>query len=151
MISVALVPAAAFAGLPGEALQIRARQPAAHEPRVRLLSDGEAWRVLPAAEQGGGQPLPTWARALARSLPRTTAAMLELDRLQRTQSPLGPLLRGKMRWIAADANRCDYSRVTAAADLQAGRTRSTADQGSRGRPLAIARCRSGRRWRSPGR
>jgi hypothetical protein len=44
--------------------------------------------------------------------------MLDLDRLQRTQSALGPLLRGKMRWIAANANRCDYSRVTAEADLR---------------------------------
>ena len=44
--------------------------------------------------------------------------MLELDRLHRTQSPLGPQLRGKMRWIAADANRCAYSRATAAADLK---------------------------------
>ena len=28
------------------------------------------------------------------------------------RSPLGPLLRGKMRWVAADANRCDYARPT---------------------------------------
>ena len=50
--------------------------------------------------------------------------MLELDRLHRTRSPLGPMLRGKMRWVAADANRCDYAapppRPTSAA--RAGRS-----------------------------
>jgi len=86
--------------------------------RVPLLSDEEAWKRLPAVESGGGQPLPAWARALAASLPRTTAAMLDLDRLHRTRSPLDPLLRGKMRWVAADANRCAYSRAYAAADLR---------------------------------
>ncbi len=118
VMSAALLPAAAFAGLPGDSPPDSRSPTRAHNPRIRLLGDAEAWRILPAAEQGSGQPLPTWARALARSLPRTTAAMLELDRLQRTQSALGPLLRGKMRWIAADANQCDYSRATAAADLQ---------------------------------
>src|SRR5262249_47425682 len=57
-------------------------------------------------------------RATARDLPRTTAAMLELDRLTRTRTPLGPSLRGKMRWVAADANRCEYTRATAEADLR---------------------------------
>jgi alkylhydroperoxidase family enzyme/thiol-disulfide isomerase/thioredoxin len=89
-----------------------------HQARVSLLDDADAWRRLPRAKLGAGQPLPTWARALARALPRTTAAMLELDRLHRTQSPLGPALRGKMRWIAADANRCAYARVYAEADLR---------------------------------
>lgn len=86
--------------------------------RVPLPSDAEAWTLLPTAEQGSGQPLPAWARAFARSLPRTTAAMIDLDRIQRTRSPLGPLLRGKMRWVAADANRCAYGRATAEADLR---------------------------------
>jgi hypothetical protein len=44
--------------------------------------------------------------------------MLELDLLHRACSPLGTLLSGKLRWIAADANRCAYSRATAAADLR---------------------------------
>src|SRR4051812_46080071 len=86
--------------------------------RVPLLSDAEAWKALPPSTRGAGQPLPGWARAFARSLPRTTAAMLELDRIQRTRSPLGPILRGKLRWVAADANRCGYSRATAEADLR---------------------------------
>jgi alkylhydroperoxidase family enzyme len=89
-----------------------------HRARVPLPESAETWGFLPPAEQGDGQPLPTWARALARSLPRTTAAMLELDRVHRMKSPLGPLLRGKVRWVAARANRCDYSLVTAEADLR---------------------------------
>ena len=44
--------------------------------------------------------------------------MLDLDRLHRTESPLGPTLRGKMRWVIADANRCEYSKAYAAADLR---------------------------------
>jgi len=85
---------------------------------VPLLSDEDAWKRLPAVISGGGQRLPTWARALAGSLPRTTAAMLNLDRIHRTRSPLGPLLRGKMRWIAARANHCEYSMAYALADLR---------------------------------
>lgn len=92
--------------------------PAKAEPRVPLLDGKEAWKRLPPAEQGAGQPLPVWARALAESLPCTTAAMLELDYLQRAQSPLNAKLRGRMRWVAAHANRCSYSEAYAAADLR---------------------------------
>jgi hypothetical protein len=90
---------------------------AADSPFPRL-SNEEAWAALPQTELGGGGPLPNWARATARLLPRTTASMLDLDRIHRTKSPLGPVLRGKMRWVAADANRCEYSRRTAEADLR---------------------------------
>jgi alkylhydroperoxidase family enzyme len=82
------------------------------------LSDEDAWRFLPKAEQGAGQPLPSWARVLAPSLPRTTAAMLDLDRCHRASSPLGPILAGKLRWVAAHANRCGYSMAYAEADLR---------------------------------
>lgn len=99
-------------------LQHEAAQAGEPKANVSMLDDAEAWRLLPRAEMGGGQPLPNWARALARSLPRTTAAMLDLDRLHRTRSPLGLVLRGKMRWAAADANRCGYSRAYAEADLR---------------------------------
>jgi hypothetical protein len=44
--------------------------------------------------------------------------MIDLDRLHRTKSPLGPVLRGKMRWVAADANHCEYARATTEADLR---------------------------------
>ena len=54
---------------------------------------------------------------MAASLPRTAAAMLDLDRAQRTRSPLDPVLRAKMRWVIAHANRCAYSEAYALADL----------------------------------
>jgi alkylhydroperoxidase family enzyme len=102
-----------LAALPGRAADQNHRESA-----WPLLSDAEAWKVLPKAQKGGGTHLPSWARATAHALPRTTAAMLDLDRLHRTRSPLGPVLRAKMRWVAADANRCDYSRTTAEGDLR---------------------------------
>src|SRR5207248_11389126 len=54
----------------------------------------------------------------AASLPRTTAAMLELDYLHRAKNPLDAQLRSKIRWVAAHANRCTYSEAVAAADLR---------------------------------
>src|SRR5262249_58194400 len=48
--------------------------------------------------------------------PGTAAAMLELDSLQRTRSPLTPALRAKMRWVAARANGCEYGMAYALAD-----------------------------------
>jgi alkylhydroperoxidase family enzyme len=94
------------------------RPPAvADEVRVPLLGEAETWERLPTAEEGGGGPLPVWARALASSLPRTTAAMLELDWHHRAASPLDPKLRGKLRWTAAQANRCQYGIDYAVADL----------------------------------
>src|SRR5207253_5627431 len=86
--------------------------------RVPLWSNAEAWKRLPAAAKGADQPLPAWARALARSLPRTTAAMLELDYLHRAGPALDPLLRGKMRWVAARANGCPWTQAQALADLR---------------------------------
>ncbi len=87
------------------------------------MSNEECWRVLPKAMEGKGQPLPTWSRMLARELPRTAAAFLELDYAQRTQSPVDPKLRAAMRWVAASANRCEYAQATAKQDaLQAGVT-----------------------------
>ncbi len=68
--------------------------------RVPVLNDAETWKRLPAPEKGGDQPLPVWARALAETLPRTTARMLELDYVQRTASPLDPKLRAKMQQVA---------------------------------------------------
>jgi alkylhydroperoxidase family enzyme len=86
--------------------------------RVPVLTNDDAWRFLPRAQTASGRPLPSWARALARSLPGTTAALLDLDRIHRTRSPLGPILRGKMRWVAARANHCAYSMAYAEADLK---------------------------------
>jgi alkylhydroperoxidase family enzyme len=86
--------------------------------RFSLLSDEECWRKLSPADKGGGGALPSWARALAVALPRTTAAMLRLDLLHRTHNPLGPVLTGKMRWVAGQANRCEYSMAYAESDLR---------------------------------
>jgi alkylhydroperoxidase family enzyme len=81
--------------------------------------DADAWASLPALTRGAKAPLPVWARSLARSLPRTTAAMLELDFAHRASSPLDPKLRGQIRWAAARAIRCDYGEAYALADLRA--------------------------------
>jgi alkylhydroperoxidase family enzyme len=104
----------AVAALAGPALAASDAPPGAWP----LVSNEEAWKLLPATLSGGEGRLPNWVRATARDLPRTTAAMLDLDRMHRTTNPLGPSLRGKMRWVAADANRCDYTRAAAEADLR---------------------------------
>jgi alkylhydroperoxidase family enzyme len=83
-----------------------------------MLSDPECWRALPAAVKGSGQPLPSWARALAGLMPRTTAAMLRLDLIHRTKSPLEPRLRAELRWVGAHANRCAYAESYAAFDAR---------------------------------
>src|SRR5262249_34985607 len=91
------------------------------EPQDRILTSEQTWKVLPKAAEGGGQDLPLWIRALAKSLPKTAAAMIDLDHAQRAQSPLPAKLRAKLRWIAAHANRCDYAKACARADyLRAG-------------------------------
>jgi alkylhydroperoxidase family enzyme len=82
------------------------------------LSDEETWQRLPEPAKGGGQRLPVWARMLAAELPRSTAALLQLDLAQRTRSPVEPRLRAAMRWVAAHANRCDYAEAYAAADAR---------------------------------
>jgi alkylhydroperoxidase family enzyme len=85
---------------------------------IPILSDAEAWKHLPPAVTGSGQLLPPWARALAGALPRTTARLLEIDHLQRTHPSLNARLRGKVRWVAAHANRCAWAEACAAADLR---------------------------------
>jgi hypothetical protein len=42
--------------------------------------------------------------------------MLDLDYAQRMESTLPPQLRAKLRWIAADANRCEYAKSYARSD-----------------------------------
>jgi alkylhydroperoxidase family enzyme len=88
------------------------------QARVPLMDEKEAWQRLPLAGPDAGKTLPEWARALARTLPATTAAMLEHDYAQRMKSPLEPKVRAKMRWAAAHANRCEITQVQALADLR---------------------------------
>lgn len=87
-------------------------------PFVAMLSDEACWQRMPHAVSGGGQPLPSWVRAVATQLPRTAAAMLQVDYAHRVNSPLDPVLRGKMRWVIAHANRCAYAEACALADLR---------------------------------
>lgn len=87
--------------------------------RVPLLSNNEAWKALPPVTEGAGSPLPMWARALAQTLPHTSAAMLELDRTIRTDSQFTDRERGLIRWAAAAVNRSGYGRAYAQAALRA--------------------------------
>src|SRR3954464_6018552 len=102
----------------GLALAALAAFPNLGPPRRFPARDGDAaWALLPRENP----PLPAWARVLVRPLPRTTVAMLELDRLHRAENPLGPATAAKLRWVVADALMCEYAKATAAADLrQAG-------------------------------
>ena len=86
-------------------------------PRLPVLPNPEAWKRLPGAPEAV-QPLPAWARMLAGPMPLTTARMLELDALHRSGDRLDARLRGLVRWAAADANGCAYSKSVAAADLR---------------------------------
>lgn len=87
--------------------------------RFATPDDAEAWARLPARVRGPEGRLPAWARVLARTLPRTTAAMLELDYLQRARGPLDPKLRAQVRWAVARASRSAYGEAYALADLRA--------------------------------
>jgi alkylhydroperoxidase family enzyme len=84
-------------------------------PRLPLLSNDEAWKKLPDAPEKA-EPLPAWARATAGWQPITTARMLELDAAHRTGERLDGRFRAVVRWAAADANRCGYTKAMAAAD-----------------------------------
>lgn len=105
--SIALVVLAASVG----AGQV---QPDPKPKRFPAADTGEAWLLL----RGDDPPLPAWALALAKPLPRTTAAMLQLDYVHRAKNPLGPVLASKLHWAAADALGCAYGKRYAVADLR---------------------------------
>lgn len=79
-----------------------------------VATDADAWKVMPRSHP----PLPVWARTLVGPLPKTTAAMLDLDRLHRDAHPLGAVLAAKLRWLAADAVGCEYAKKYAEFDLK---------------------------------
>lgn len=83
-------------------------------PRFPALPPEDAWKLLPR----DNPPLPAWALVLAQSLPRTTGAMLELDYFHRAKNPLGDAWSAKLRWVAADAAGCEYTKSYAEADLR---------------------------------
>lgn len=99
-----------------ESLQ-RSKPAAEGEPPLALLSDGQAWAALPEATTPKAGPLPGWAKALAGPLPRTTAAMLELDHIVRATPPVEAKLAAKVRWAAANANGCRAGEAIAVGDL----------------------------------
>lgn len=85
---------------------------------VPLLSDEEAWKRLPAREEGGTPPLPAWARALAGAMPYSTAATLELDQAYRTSDAIDPRLAAAIRRAVARAVHSDYGQAYAEFDLR---------------------------------
>ena len=91
-------------------------------PRFPAATPEAAWALLPREEP----PLPAWARVLVKTHPRATMAMLELERLHRSDNPVGPAVAARLRWTAADALGCDYGRVSSLADLK--RAGGTADE-----------------------
>ena len=106
-------------------IQIRADEPLSDaQPTTSVLndwkrlSDADVWSLLPEVASGEKTALPNWAKAVATQLPRTAAAMIELDAAFRTLGPLDPVLRAKLRWIIAHANQCRYSEAYALADLR---------------------------------
>ena len=62
---MALMPAAGRTGEP----RVEAPPSNTATARIPLASDDEAWRFLPKAQKGAGQPLPSWARAIAGACP----------------------------------------------------------------------------------
>jgi alkylhydroperoxidase family enzyme len=82
------------------------------------LGNEEVWKKLPPAEEGGGTPLPSWARALADVLPQTTVALLELDAGYRGPGDLDPKFRAALRWVLARENRSAYGQAVAEADFR---------------------------------
>ena len=111
-----------FGFRPGEMEQAlvmcRLDQPSAAAVGAASPADAAVWAKLPKATAGAGGPLPNWVAPVAEHLPRTAAAMLNLDYAHRVTSPLDAALRAKMRYVVADANRCDYAKATALFDLE---------------------------------
>jgi alkylhydroperoxidase family enzyme len=123
-VRLASISLAAFVLAASGIVLVRAADPA--QPAVELLDSETGWKRMPPTAMGGGGPLPSWARAVAVHLPRTAAAMLELDHAQRVRSPLPPGLRSAMRWVIAHANHCAYGEAYALADARrAGLSEST--------------------------
>ena len=94
------------------------RPPGICSARLPLASQEEVWKLLPPCKEGCGQTVPDWARALVTSMPYTTASMLELDTIYRTSEELDPGFRARLRWTAANANGCEYTRQYAVADMR---------------------------------
>ncbi len=84
---------------------------------VTILDNQAAWKRMPAVAKGEQGPLPAWIRGVAGALPRSAAALVNLDHAQRVTSPLDPILRAQLRAAIAKVNRCPYNQATAERDL----------------------------------
>ncbi len=82
------------------------------------LTDSQAWELLPPLASGDKQPLPNWVKPVVLQMPRTAAAMIELDKAFRDGGPLDAVLRAKLRWIIAHANQSKYGEALALADFK---------------------------------
>ncbi len=85
------------------------------------VTQQEAWAALPKADEGADSPLPTWARTLAPTLPHTTAAILELEYVYRTESSKIPNWRELVsvaRYSVATFHQSAYGKQVAMADLK---------------------------------
>ena len=82
------------------------------------MTDEAAWALLPPVAKGAKQPLPNWVKPVALQMPRTAAAMIELDAAFRNTDAIDTVLRAKLRWIVANANQCTYGQQLALADLR---------------------------------
>ena len=72
-------------------------------------SSEEVWKSLPEPVGTARPELPSWIRLVAREMPRTAAAFIELDYAHRVEGPVEPQLRAAMRWTAASLNQCPYT------------------------------------------
>jgi alkylhydroperoxidase family enzyme len=113
--TILALPCCVFLASPCSLQKAQAGTP---DARVPLLSSPDAWKRLPAVEQGEDTQLPTWARALADTLPHTTVAMLEADFAYRTGGSLDPRFAASLRWAVAQANQSVYGQAVAEADLR---------------------------------
>lgn len=81
-------------------------------------STDEVWRMLPDPVGMAKPELPSWIRMIAREMPRTAAAFIELDYAQRMEGPVDRQLRAAMRWVAAKSNQAQYTMDIAAFDAR---------------------------------
>ena len=73
---------------------------------------------MPPSVDGEKPPLPSWIRMVAREMPKTAAAFLELDYAHRVLGPVDGKLRAAMRWTTAKANGSQYAMEIASLDAE---------------------------------
>ncbi|MFO0939428.1 MAG: deiodinase family protein [Pirellulales bacterium] len=82
------------------------------------LTDEQTWALLPQVVNGTKGKLPNWIKPVASQMPRTAAAMLQLDAAFRDKGPLDAKLRAKLRWIIANTNKSPYGQAVALLDYR---------------------------------